>query len=871
MQTLIDRLLTGPLPSHLHPFTKLNPDMSRDDIEQIMLELKAGGIQSMNFEWGGGWKAGMQLTSFNSEAYWERIAWVVALCRKHQMTFMMQDAAPFPTGAADGWFARPEYADRNKVYLNERHIDICGPNPHGAFHMDNLIGAMRMADLGNGMPKPGDKILAVVALRRDGEAFDADSAVDLTGLLRDGMISWPVPAGIWRIYCLYVSPNGGGRPDYMNLLDPRSVALNIEAVHQPHFEHLKDEIGKTWLGFFYDETEVGNVGGGAMYDFFARIGDPKALDRAQEALPWSPDMEAQCEAAWGAGFRTLLPLLWCRDVGGRYHSVRCRFMDIISRLIRDNYNGQMHRWCQERGIQYIGHVLEDENSHARLGCGPTHFFRMEKHQDMGGVDLIGNQVMPYKDFPQAWYGNIDGDGEFYHYGLAKLASSEAHISPNKHGRSFCEVFAVYGPLAGTRLRKFLLDYLFVNGINMLIPADPRVPNVDIRFSLRESSYANRMCELLQSTTQIIRTAVLYHAEAEWYQADYQLFQKPAAQLARHQISYDIIPADVFEDTAFYHTDWSDGLIINGNRYDALIIPGADALPQAVAAFLPQAEKSGFPVIFCDWKPSVIAETGAPLPAPYGRCVPLAQLPAALEPVLRRDIRIEESAPWLRYLHATDGENQYYLLHNEGGACQIHVQVPCPGPACRIDLDHQTREAVGLEAQPQGSRFALTLAEFEMVLLCFGPAAAGAPVPPDWASVPVAGPWHVTMATGEQLELPSLEDIYQGGRFARETGPITYETEVLWDQAPDVLDLGDVYEIASVYINGALAGEAQYAPYRVPVKGLAVPGMNTLRIVVQPNTARSETRNPMLGNLSAGTYNSMDPGGILGPVTALVHP
>ena len=350
-------------------------------------------------------------------------------------------------------------------------------------------------------------------------------------------------------------------------------------------------------------------------------------------------MEAQCEAAWGAGFRTLLPLLWCRDVGGRYHSVRCRFMDIISRLIRDNYNGQMHRWCQERGIQYIGHVLEDENSHARLGCGPTHFFRMEKHQDMGGVDLIGNQVMPYKDFPQAWYGNIDGDGEFYHYGLAKLASSEAHISPNKHGRSFCEVFAVYGPLAGTRLRKFLLDYLFVNGINMLIPADPRVPNVDIRFSLRESSYANRMCELLQSTTQIIRTAVLYHAEAEWYQADYQLFQKPAAQLARHQISYDIIPADVFEDTAFYHTDWSDGLIINGNRYDALIIPGADALPQAVAAFLPQAEKSGFPVIFCDWKPSVIAETGAPLPAPYGRCVPLAQLPAALEPVLRRDIRI----------------------------------------------------------------------------------------------------------------------------------------------------------------------------------------------------------------------------------------
>lgn len=36
------------------------------------------------------------------------------------------------------------------------------------------------------------------------------------------------------------------------------------------------------------------------------------------------------------------------------------------------------------------------------------------------------------------------NGEFYHYALAKLASSAAHLDPVKKGRAMCEAFGAYG-------------------------------------------------------------------------------------------------------------------------------------------------------------------------------------------------------------------------------------------------------------------------------------------------------------------------------------------------------------------------------------------------------------------------------------------
>ena len=832
------------------------------------------GIRSANFLWENSNQM-MEFEPFNSEKYWKRIDWVVDTCRKYEMTFMLQDAAPFPTGYADGWLKKEEYQHLNKLYLAERHIDVKGPRKEGAFLLSDLMSCIRGGD-SFGQEKhrfPGDNLVAVIAMRRDEKYhYNFEEALDITEQVQDEILFWSVPEGIWRIFVIYETWNGEGRPYYMNLLDKESVALNIQAVYEPHYQHLKGELGKTWLGFFYDEPEVGNIDG---YWFDAIVGGPCNHGGYTMSLPWSRQMISLCKKAWGKDYRRMLLLLWYSDKE-HFHHIRYQYMDIISRLIEENFNGQMHAWCRERGILYIGHTLEDENSHCRLSSGPVHFYRTQKHQDSSGVDIIAGQVIPGKDFPHAWYGSQDGDGEFYHYGLAKLASSAGNIDPNKNGRSFCEVFAVYGPLAGSRMRKFLIDHLFVNGINELIPASPNIIGVDLKYSRRENLYANRMCHLMHLAKNVRKVAILYHGEAEWYQGDYQMFQVPGRVLAQNQISYDVIPVDVFSDMTYYQTDCSQGLKINGNIYEALIVPGTEGLAFSVVKFLGLAKATGFPVIFCDYMPRFVAEDSSAYEPDYGICVPVEMLATELKNMIQRDIILDHELPGIRYAHLQEETGEYYFLHNEGDATLVSFQIPYDLPVYRVDMDKLRCVPQAAEALPSGySKIQVEMAEYEAILLYIG---QNAPVtnfetePLITRSQEIAGTWKIQLDDGTRLETEKLVNINGANYFPHYTGRITYDIIVEFDEIPEILDLGQVYEIISVYCNGKLAGECQFTPYRVLLKDIATVGKNHLHIEVLPNISHGAglldgmEKSPLV-SMMASTYNTLDPGGLLGPVKA----
>ena len=107
-------------------------------------------------------------------------------------------------------------------------------------------------------------------------------------------------------------------------------------------------------------------------------------------------------------------------------------------------------------------------------------------------------------------------------------------------------------------------------------------------------YTEAMADLLGGLKPVTRVAVLYHGEAQWCgKADF--FQASAAELARHQISYDVIPADVWEEREYYRTDTGQGLTINGNTYEALVIPWCEYIPAKAAAFVEECRNTGFPV------------------------------------------------------------------------------------------------------------------------------------------------------------------------------------------------------------------------------------------------------------------------------------
>ena len=74
---------------------------------------------------------------------------------------------------------------------------------------------------------------------------------------------------------------------------------------------------------------------------------------------------------------------------------------------------QIGKWCKDHKVFHIGHVLEDDNSHGRLGCGTGHYFRALSDMRMAGIDVVTQQIMPGMDQKEHQWVASHYDGEFF--------------------------------------------------------------------------------------------------------------------------------------------------------------------------------------------------------------------------------------------------------------------------------------------------------------------------------------------------------------------------------------------------------------------------------------------------------------------------
>lgn len=72
-------------------------------------------------------------------------------------------------------------------------------------------------------------------------------------------------------------------------------------------------------------------------------------------------------------------------------------MDLVTRLVEKCFSRQLGAWCEAHGVEYIGHMIEDNNAHARTGVSLGHYFRGLAGQHMAGIDDIGGQVLPQQE------------------------------------------------------------------------------------------------------------------------------------------------------------------------------------------------------------------------------------------------------------------------------------------------------------------------------------------------------------------------------------------------------------------------------------------------------------------------------------------
>ncbi len=66
----------------------------------------------------------------------------------------------------------------------------------------------------------------------------------------------------------------------------------------------------------------------------------------------------------------------------------------MTHLVHTCFSGQIGSWCQVHGVEYIGHIIEDDNAHARMGCSIGHYFREMEGQHMAGIDVVHHQIVP---------------------------------------------------------------------------------------------------------------------------------------------------------------------------------------------------------------------------------------------------------------------------------------------------------------------------------------------------------------------------------------------------------------------------------------------------------------------------------------------
>ncbi len=798
---------------------------------------------------------------FCEEQWWEDMDVILEEAEKRGMRVWILDDKHFPTGYANGLIPK-KYPHLRKWQLIEEHVDVIGPAPESAILLSDHASG--------GAQEEADILLGVYAYKRSEEGENIlGEPIDLTQSVKGRYVYWDIPKGVYRVFALYKSRRGADKNDYIHMIDPESVRVLIEAVYEPHYARYKRYFGNTLAGFFSDEPSFGNVSldrGGASPSFYDhKLGQP-AL-----ALPWTDEVLCRMEKELGKEALPLLPALWYTLDDGM-PDARIAYMNAVTLLWREAFSMQLGSWCRERGVEYIGHIIEDMNAHARLYCSGGHYFRSLEGQDMAGIDVVLHQIIPgmaHHIHASIVAGGM-ADSAFFDYVLARLAASLAHIESRMKGRAMCEIFGAYGWAEGVPMMTHLLDHMLVRGINYFVPHafSPKFPDPDCppHFNAGGNNpqfaayaelmrYGNKVCHLLEGGTEVVSAAILYHAEAEWSGKAYMLIEKPAKALYDAQHNYDFLPIDALLEKVEYK---GGSFRLGDMIYPVLIVPYAEYLPQAMVETFARWGDQGAPILYVNGRPSGLDK---------GEVVPLSELANRVGKIVGYTCRSQQPFDFLRHFHVRRGETDIFMLVNENMTEDFQGGVFFPNIAshCAV-FDFMRGTAYKAKAHQGIVELALARGQSLFMLPCSEEAVLPEKIEPSRAEI-LQSPWTLALKRFDEDEFSAPKPIARlyniTGMDGNDTfsGFMRYETAFAAKAGAVGIDLGIVGECCDICINGEKIATLYDAPYTVLREGLFREGENTLSVTVS-NSLVHAVPDPF------SRFVQIPPSGLLGEVKIL---
>lgn len=843
MKKISESILNNPSTKHILPFFWQHGEdheILKEEIEAIQnCGLNEFCVESRVHE------------QFCEDKWWEDFGFILKEAKDRGMRVWLLDDKRFPTGYANNYIK--DHPELRMTSLRYTFYDFVGPKSDVAIIPEKLA--------------EDESFVSIVAYNRTENGHKlSGNGIQLSNKIENGLLWWDVPEGVWRVYYVIKTHKACAptKENYIDMLSPESCKAMIHAVYRPHFEHFSEYFGNTFAGFFSDEPSFSNDRG----SYYSKLGKEDML------IPWSDDLPELI--AKRAGVLTdeiidLLPSLW-HEIKDKTPILRENYMETVTEKYSKNFCYMLGDWCRQHGVMYIGHIIEDMNTHQRLGYGAGHFFRSLDGQDMAGIDIVLNQMIPeHLDLDHT--ANIAGklaDPEFFNYALAKLASSHSHIQPLKQNRAMCEIYGAFGWAEGVPMMKYLTDHMLVNGINYFVPHafSPKYPDRDCppHFYARGTNsqyplfaklmdYTARMAHVLTDGIHRADVAVYYNAEAEWAGGEYMLEQKIAKLLTRNLIDFDFIPQDTLVEAKAVN----GFLAVNEENYSALVVPYSQYLPERVINAFDRLSKEGITVIFADALPEKTSEMRS-VSDKLQNCKVVAF--DAIPSCIRRSVTAKTPCQYLRFYHVERQGAHHFMFWNENTFEAVDTLITLPVAGNAVIYDGWKNKLFSPQITDGKLRLKLQPSQALVVSVCETDERYPEFDYADGELQEISLNWQISIKQADAKEyVPFANGTLSN--LAKElcnfAGTIKYETEFETADNVSVIDLGTVGESATLAVNGTDCGTLVSAPFRFDVRDIMKKGKNKLSVTVYSNLGYRERD-------SLSRYLTLPPTGLVGPIT-----
>lgn len=708
-------------------------------------------------------------------------------------------------------------------------------------------------------------LVAVIAGKKTADGtVDGASLVNLTKSVKGGTLGWDVPAGDWQIMKFTWKFNGASgsqqRMISVDGADPACVDWFIRTVYQPHYDRYKEDFGKTIVGFFYDEPETQGDWG---RDMIALAAERKLdLDRLMVAYKFKLSGEDQATAFYG-------------------------YLDLFAESWGRTMYGGMSKWCREHGVFSMGHFMEHGNDIFHRGMSGGNMMQLQKYSDMGGVDLVCQQVYP-------------GQRNMGLYQMPKIASSISHTYGKRDDIAFSEVFGAYGQNITYPEMKWLADWHQVRGVNLMNTHsfNPRAPRdldcppffynggFEPRYPLYHvwSDYTNRLSLLLSGGHHVCPVAFLHVGQS-----------MHAGKAVRPEEFTSTLQDALFDCDWLLYDAWESdskpvgrGIRLHKENYQVLVVPPVEMIPYASLAKARRFFEQGGIVVAYDFLPTRSATLGkdskhiaeackaiwGDASTGLGACKTNASggksyfLPgkasvadvrkalvddAGIHPAL--DVIKGDTGNWLHVLHRVKSGRDTFLVCNQdhtGQARPFTFRIKAAGePECWDAMRNEITAPAYRRVSPNEVEMDITLEPSESVLLVFQKEKRRLPGRIDASIRSVRGPIEVVRTeTPPELVIPSTPAMAKDGPslegcewiwFPEDNpaGGMCYFRGVVTLPADrriaDARFVGTCDNTFTLHVNGKEAGrsgdghEAWRTLTRIDLKGLLAKGRNVFAV------------------------------------------